>query len=54
MRNSPVGARFLTASKQYVIKPLSKNITAAFRLLYKSVEKYHNQTNFIPDSTHFG
>ena len=46
MHKSPIGARFIIASKQCVVKPLSKNITAAFKLLYKSVEKYHSKCKF--------
>ena len=42
MQKPPVGTRFIIASKQCVIKPFIKNITAAFKLLYKSVQKYHN------------
>ena len=33
MHKSPIRTRFIIASKQCVIKPLSKNITAAFKLL---------------------
>ena len=46
MHKSPIGARFIIASKQCTIKRLSKNITAAFKLLYKSVEKYHHKSKF--------
>ena len=44
MHKSPIGARFIIASKKCAVKPLSKNITAAFKLLYKSVEKYHSKS----------
>ena len=42
----PIGTRFIIASKQCVIKPLSKNITTAFKLLYISVQKYYDKSNF--------
>ena len=44
MHKSPIGARFIIASKKCALKPLSKNITSAFKLLYKSVEKYHSKS----------
>ena len=46
MHKSLIRARFIIASKQSVIKPLSKNITAVSKLLYKSVEKFYNKNNF--------
>ena len=44
MHKPPVGSRFTIASKQSIIQPLSKNITAAFKLLYKSLKKYNKIT----------
>ena len=48
MPKLPIGIRFLIASKQCVVKLLRtfKNMTAAFKLLYKSVEKYHIKSKF--------
>ena len=48
------GTVFLITSKQFVIKPLGKNITTAFKSLYKSVEKYHNKSQFYPGLTPVG
>ena len=36
---SPVGTKFQIGSKHYVIKPKSKDMTATFKLFYKSEEK---------------
>ena len=41
-----IGTRSTIASKQGVIKPLSKSIAATSKLLYKSVEKYYIKSNF--------
>ena len=46
MHKSLIGARFIIASKECVVKPLSKNITAVSKLLYKSMEKYYNKSKF--------
>ena len=46
MHNLPIGTRYITDSRQCVIKALSKNIATTFKLLYKSVEKYHNKSKF--------
>ena len=46
MHKSPIGIKIRIASKQCVIEPLSKNITAPFRLLYTYVQKYQNKSNF--------
>ena len=43
---SAIGTRFISTSKHCVIKSLSKNITAAFKLLYKSMGKCHNESKF--------
>ena len=45
MHKSPIDTRFIIASKQCVIKPLSKNITTALNL-YKSMGIYHNKSKF--------
>ena len=51
MHVSPTGTKFIIARKQCVLKPFSNNIIAAFKLLHKSVEKYHNKSKFLG---HFG
>ena len=47
MHKLPNGARFIMESKKFVVKPLSRNITAGFKVLYKSVEKYRNKSKFL-------
>ena len=46
MFKSPIGTRFITASKQCVIKLLSKNITVALKLFYRSMEFTHEVYSF--------
>ena len=46
IKKSQLGPRFVIASKQSVIKPLNKNIIAAFKLLNKFVKKYCNKNKF--------
>ena len=53
MHKSSIGTRFTIASKQRVIKPLNKYITAPFKLFCKSMEKFYNK-NFSQDLIHFG
>ena len=43
MHKSPFRSRFIIASKQCVVKPLSENITATFKL-FKSMEKHNNKS----------
>ena len=54
MHKLPIGTRFIIASKQCVIKPSSKNITAAFKLLFKSIVKIIIKAGFTPELSHFG
>ena len=46
MHKSSIGTRFIIACNQFVTKPLSKKIAAAFKLLYKYVEN-HNKGMFL-------
>ena len=46
MHKSQIDYRFIIASKQCAIKPWSKNINAAFKLLYNYVEKYYYKSKF--------
>ena len=43
MHKTPTGFRFIIASPVCSIKPLSKDITAIFKLFYKKVERYHTK-----------
>ena len=47
MHKSPIGSRFIIASKECTTKKLSKNVTAAFKLVYKSIESYHKKIEFF-------
>ena len=46
MHKNPVRSRFIIASPKCTLKPLSKNITALFKVFYKKIEK-HNSKNRI-------
>ena len=46
IHKSPIDTRFIIANKQCAIKRLSKNFISAFKLLYKSVEKYYDKNSF--------
>lgn len=46
IHKSLIGTRFIIANKQCAIKRLSKNFISAFKLLYKSVEKYYDKNSF--------
>ena len=54
MHKCPISTRFMISSNRYAIKPLSKNIPAAFKLLYKSVEKFRNKSKFCSGVNHSG
>ena len=41
MHKNPVGFRFVIASPKCSLKPLTKDITALFKLFYSRVERYH-------------
>ena len=41
MHKNPVGFRFIIASPKCTLKPLTKDITALFKLFYSKVERYH-------------
>ena len=41
MHKNPTGFRFIIASPRCSVKPLSKDITAIFKLFYNKVERYH-------------
>ena len=45
-KKSPNGTKFITVNKQFVIKPLRKNIAGVIKLFYKSGEKYRNKSKF--------
>ena len=46
MHKSPIGTKIKIENNQCINKHLSKSIIAAFKLLYKSVQIYHNKSKF--------
>ena len=54
IHRSPIGSEFIVASKQCVIKTLSKNIAAGFKLTYKSVKKCSIKISVSTELTYFG
>ena len=47
MHKTPVGARFIIASKECVTKELSKDIASIFRLFMLQVRKYHEKSQYF-------
>ena len=47
MHKNPIKARFIVASPNCSIKPLSKAITSAFRLFYRQIESYNNKSRYF-------
>jgi hypothetical protein len=47
MHKSPIGARFIIASKTCTNKILSKHVTAAFKLFYNSLRVYHDKIRYF-------
>ena len=43
MHQNPISFRFIIASPVCSIKPVSKDITSIFKLLYEKVERYHTK-----------
>ena len=43
MYKNPVGSRFIITSPKCTLKPLSKDITAIFKLPYKKIKKYYSK-----------
>ena len=47
MHKSPCGARFITASKVYSAKHLSKVISSVFKLLYNQTENIYKKAKVL-------
>lgn len=54
MYKNPVGSRFIIASPKCTLKPLSKNITATFKLFQKKIEKYYSKNRIWSGVKRFG
>ena len=47
MYNTPIGARFIVASKNFSIKSLSDTIPKIFKMIFSTLESVHNKCFFI-------
>ena len=46
LHKTPIGDRFIIASKNCCTKPLSSVISKIFEILFKHVENFHNKSTF--------
>ena len=46
MHKTPIGCRFIIASKQCSTKPLTKVISIVFKMIFNTVESFHNKSRF--------
>ena len=46
LHKTPIGDRFIIASKNFGTKPLSCVISKVFKMLSKRVENFHNKSTF--------
>merc|ERR1712082_84923 len=46
MHKNPSGARFIVASSKCSTKPLSKNISYIFKLIFEQVQNFHLKSKF--------
>ena len=46
LHKTPIGARFIIASKNCSNKPLSNVISKIFKMIFKNVENFHSKTKF--------
>ena len=53
MHKSPVGARFIVASKTCSTKPLSQVISNVFKMIYKHIENFHKKSFFYSNFQKF-
>lgn len=47
MHKSPIGARFIVASKFCVSKELSKNVASIFKLFFDQIKHYHDKVRYF-------
>mgnify|MGYP001792462320 CR=1 FL=1 len=47
MHKTPVGARFIVASKECVTKEISKDVASLFKLFMLQVKKYHEKSQYF-------
>ena len=46
LHKTPIGARFIIASKSCSIKPISKAVSSVFKLIFKQIELFHAKSKF--------
>ena len=49
LHKTPLEARFTVAAAHYFLKPISKAITSALKMLYKQIESYHTKSFFFSE-----
>ena len=47
MYNTPIGARFIVASKNFSIKSLSDTTPKIFKMIFSTLESVYNKSFFI-------
>ena len=47
VHKNPCKTKLILAAPKYPLKPLSKPITSAFKLIYKQIEPYNKQGTFV-------
>ena len=53
MHKTPIGSRFIIASSNCSIKPLSKKVTSAFKLIFNTIQSYHKKSKFYSEMNTF-
>ena len=53
MHKTPSGARFIIASSKCSTKPLSKNISHIFKLMFEQIQNYHLKSKFYSNINSF-
>ena len=53
MYKTPIGPRFIVASKSCSTKPLSSTISKIFEMIFNTVESFHNKNFFYSGCNKF-
>ena len=53
MHKTPIGSRFIVASKICSTKALSKSVSSVFKLIYKQTENFHRKAKFLSNYNKF-
>ena len=53
LNKNPVGSRFIIASKNCSIKPLPKEVSNVFKLIYSQTENFHRKSKFLSNNNKF-